>query len=255
MKKHRFNWRPSPTDHPIVSRCSAVPAIHETLSFVDFRKYSLPVRDQGNLGACSGFATAACREIMSITKAQALDGVAPLSPAYLYAHSRMIEGTFPRDAGATLADEMSVLETRGVCPELLLPYNATATEAPDEADDEAALPFQITMPPTCLGFANMVTAAAVELMLCAARPVVFALPVYESFEDIGADGIMPIPKRGEKLLGGHALLAVGYDRDAQHVIVRNSWGQSWGAAGHCYMPYSIVPTWFEAWAPELLPVP
>ena len=45
---------------------------------------------------------------------------------------------------------------------------------------------------------------------------------------------MPTP--GEKLLGGHAVLAVGYDEAEQRFIVRNSWGTGWGKKGYFTCP-------------------
>jgi C1A family cysteine protease len=38
---------------------------------------------------------------------------------------------------------------------------------------------------------------------------------------------MPMPSKDEKVLGGHAVLAVGYDDAQQQFIVRNSWGPYW----------------------------
>jgi C1A family cysteine protease len=49
---------------------------------------------------------------------------------------------------------------------------------------------------------------------------------------------MPSPK--EKLVGGHAVLAVGYDHPREQFIVRNSWGADWGMQGYCTMPYSYL---------------
>ena len=66
--------------------------------------------------------------------------------------------------------------------------------------------------------------------------------VYESFEspEVAQTGVMPIPQPGEQPLGGHAVLAVGYDDAKQVLIVRNSWGTAWGDGGYFYMPYAIV---------------
>lgn len=74
-----------------------------------------------------------------------------------------------------------------------------------------------------------------------------AIPVYESFYSTGKDGIVPLPKDGERLAGGHAVAIVGWKRiDGKfYWIVANSWGAGWGDDGYCYLPeeYSI----YEAW--------
>ena len=73
-------------------------------------------------------------------------------------------------------------------------------------------------------------------------PFVFGFSVYESFEseEVATRGIMPIPAKNEKLLGGHAVIAVGYDNSKQSFIIRNSWGTKWGIKGYFYMPYSYI---------------
>ena len=74
------------------------------------------------------------------------------------------------------------------------------------------------------------------------NPFIFGFVVYESFEskEVTQHGIMPMPQKGEKVLGGHAVAAVGYDDDKKMVIVRNSWGKKWGKDGYFHMPYEFI---------------
>jgi C1A family cysteine protease len=51
---------------------------------------------------------------------------------------------------------------------------------------------------------------------------------------------VPMPKPKEKQLGGHAVLAVGYDDATERFLVRNSWGPKWALAGYFTMPYAYV---------------
>jgi len=78
--------------------------------------------------------------------------------------------------------------------------------------------------------------------LASGFPFVFGFSVYESFESaaVGKSGIVPMPASSEKQLGGHAVLAVGYDDRDQRFIVRNSWGPKWGMRGYFTMPYAYV---------------
>ena len=73
-------------------------------------------------------------------------------------------------------------------------------------------------------------------------PFVFGFSVYESFmsPEVATTGEVPLPPRGEQLIGGHAVLAVGYDDSIQSFIVRNSWGPKWGLKGYCLMPYGYL---------------
>jgi C1A family cysteine protease len=70
------------------------------------------------------------------------------------------------------------------------------------------------------------------------HPVVFGVFVGKSFMNLGPDGNVKIIKN-EVLEGAHAMLIVGVDGRGNY-IVRNSWGDSWGDKGYCYMPYAYL---------------
>jgi len=57
---------------------------------------------------------------------------------------------------------------------------------------------------------------------------------------VATTGIMPMPKKGEQVLGGHCVAMVGYDDSKQVIICRNSWGADWGMAGYFTMPYAFL---------------
>jgi len=61
-------------------------------------------------------------------------------------------------------------------------------------------------------------------------------------DNVTRTGIVPIPNANEKPIGGHAAMAVGYDDSKECLIVRNSWGTSWGEKGYFYLPYWYVTT-------------
>ena len=73
-------------------------------------------------------------------------------------------------------------------------------------------------------------------------PFVFGFTVYESFEsqEVAQTGIVPMPSPGESVLGGHCVVAVGYDDTQRTFIIRNSWGTGWGEQGYCHMPYEYL---------------
>jgi C1A family cysteine protease len=80
----------------------------------------------------------------------------------------------------------------------------------------------------------------VKRALALGYPVIFGFTVYESFESeaVANTGRVPMPDPSEDLLGGHAVLAIGYT--SEHVIVRNSWGGNWGDGGYFYMPWAYL---------------
>ncbi len=73
-------------------------------------------------------------------------------------------------------------------------------------------------------------------------PFIFGFMAYESFVSlqVAQDGHVPLPQPGEQVLGGHAVLAVGYDDRNEWFLVRNSWGTNWGIKGYFTMPYAYL---------------
>ena len=85
-----------------------------------------------------------------------------------------------------------------------------------------------------------------EMLTCLAEgyPFVFGFSVYESFEsqEVKRSGIADMPKKDEVMVGGHAVMAAGYDQAQKRFLVRNSWGKHWGMAGYFTMPFRYLET-------------
>jgi hypothetical protein len=87
----------------------------------------------------------------------------------------------------------------------------------------------------------------IKTHLAAGLPSMFGFTVYSSIPGGGdGKGEIPYPKPGEKVAGGHAILAVGYN-DTKKIgaskgalLIRNSWGTGWGDAGYGWLPYDYV---------------
>lgn len=83
-----------------------------------------------------------------------------------------------------------------------------------------------------------------QLKACLAEgfPFVFGISVYSSFEsdEVAKTGVVPMPGKFERMVGGHAVCCVGYNDADQRYIVRNSWGTDWGMGGYFTIPYDFV---------------
>ena len=200
---------------------------------VDLRPQDVPIKDQGALGSCTANATLGLFEF--VAQQQGLPA-APMSRLELYYHSRAVEGTVNEDSGCQLRDVFKALGALGVAPEAAWPYDvAKFAVAPPAEVERVAL---LAKPTAYLAVAQ--TLDALRGCLAGGRPFVFGFDVFPAFESaaVAKTGTVPMP-RG-KVLGGHAVKAVGYDDKAKRFLIANSWGPDWGDAGHFTLPYAYV---------------
>lgn len=200
---------------------------------VDLREKLAPVYDQGKLGACTAFAIGkGLREALQRKNGERQE---PLSALFQYYNTRERMGSVGEDSGGTITDGMLAMKEHGIAPETTWPYQiAQFTVKPPAAAFEQAKEFKISSPVEIGGLSEVKTA------LASGTPVAFGFMVYKSFMKIGADGMMPMPGMLDQRLGGHAVLAVGYDDAKKVLIVRNSWSAKWGDKGSFYMPYAFA---------------
>ena len=160
------------------------------------------------------------------------------SRLFVYYNERAIEGTIDEDAGAAIRDGIKTLVKDGVCPESMWVYNESKFAVkPTQDCYDAALNNQVLK---YLSVSN--TVQSVKECLAEGYPVVFGFNVYESFmsREVSETGMAQMPSRNEQQNGGHAIMAVGYDDSKEALIIRNSWGSSWGLNGYFYMPYGYI---------------
>jgi len=201
---------------------------------VDLRPLMPPVYNQGNLGSCTANAIAGALEYQDMVEDK-IKGFTP-SRLFIYYNERVMEGTIGSDAGASIRDGIKSVNKLGVPPETIWTYKVSRfTVKPSTIAYKQALGFK-SLIYTRLDHANL---NLLQQSLATGFPFVFGISVYESF-DSSVNGLIPIPQKSEQLLGGHALLAVGYDNLKKVFIVRNSWGGSWGDKGYCYIPYAYL---------------
>jgi C1A family cysteine protease len=231
----RFGWTPDLPDHRDLRLAHAVPT--GTLpDHVDLRPGCPPVVDQGNLGSCTANAIAAALLFAGMRQNEA---PVPLSRLFIYYNEREMEGTVPNDAGAQIRDGVKSVAEKGACLELAWPY---AVERFTEKPDNVAY-FDAAQRKAIQYLRVEQSEAQIEACLASGFPIIFGFTVHESFEsaDVARTGIVPMPRRRhDAVVGGHAVLMVGYDSVGKTFLVRNSWGDDWGRGGYCIMPYSYL---------------
>ena len=189
-----------------------------------------PVFDQGSLGACTSHAITAA--VIAESKDKTL-----LSRLFLYWNERLAMGQqYVRvDIGAIIRDGLKSVVKDGSIPENAWPYDIeTFANPPDPAMYDLAKKDLVTK-----YYYVPQDSMSIKCALLEGYPIVFGISVYESFEQV-TDGNIPMPKPDEKLLGGHAILLVGFDNHTQRFKFRNSWGSGWGQGGYGFLPYDYV---------------
>lgn len=82
---------------------------------------------------------------------------------------------------------------------------------------------------------------SIESLLAAGQAVVLGISLWEQFfTDHG--GELQTPSSDQLIPGGHAVVAVGFDADEGWLLIRNSWGESWGEDGHARLPIDSLET-------------
>jgi C1A family cysteine protease len=203
---------------------------------VDLRAQFPPPYDQGALGSCTANAIAGALQFLEGKEGAA----APIMPSrlFIYYNERVLEGSAASDSGAQIRDGIKTVARDGFCPEAEWPYDIAAF-----ATKPSARCYGDALKERVSQYLRL-TPATVPLLTCLASgyPFVFGFSVYESFETaaVATTGVVQLPHPHERLVGGHAVVAVGYDQPGGRFIVRNSWGSGWGQAGYFTMPFQYL---------------
>ncbi len=239
QKIRRYGWIPDLPDQRDHLYAAPLHRLGPLPSQVDLRPQCPPeLYDQGQLGSCTANAIAAAIEFGQLK--QRLENPSTPSRLFIYYNERMLMGDnyVQQDSGAYLRTGIKSVAKQGAPPERLWPYIISqfavrpSSEAYREAIKHKAIAYQ------------RLAQSLVQMKACLASgyPFVFGFTVYEGFESpvVARSGMVSMPSYYERVLGGHAVLAVGYDDAQQRFMVRNSWGRDWGQHGYFTMPYSYL---------------
>jgi C1A family cysteine protease len=201
---------------------------------IDLRPLCPPVLDQGDLATDSASALCSALEMIEIKAGRPN---VRLSRLFLYYNQRDIENTLESDNGAKIASGLRSLAKHGVCTEDSWRYDsAIFATRPSDACYMEALLHRIASSQKLDNLDQM------RSCLADGFPFVFSMTIYESFQNprVEKTGFVTMPSPGEQYFGSMAALAVGYDDSKKILIVRNSFGPSWGQAGYFTLPYDYV---------------
>lgn len=226
-------WVPDLPDHRDFFHAAPPKLLRALPSRVDLRKKSPPIYSQGKLHSCTANAIAAAIQFDKMK--QSHPEIFVPSRLFIYYNERAIERSIHSDSGAQIRNGIKSVAKRGACHERLWPYrerkfrHKPRRKCYTEGAKHPALTY------------HRVRRTLPDLKACLASgyPFIFGFTVYENFHSkrVMRTGRASMPARHEKVHGGHAVLAVGYEDAQRRFIVRNSWGSKWGMRGYFTLPY------------------
>jgi hypothetical protein len=208
-KGRRLDVHPDPLDFRDRMYVPTLVEVPPERPLTDYQKHDVPILDQGQEGACTGFglATVVNYLLRSFKQADYRDRT-PVSPRMLYEMARRYDEWPGEDyEGSSARGAMKGWHKHGVCSGEAWPY-----KVPPPKNDVLTAERSESARQHLLGAyfrVNHRDLVAMHSAICEAGVLYATAQVHSGWDKVKADGIIP---RENKIDGGHAFAIVAYDR-------------------------------------------
>lgn len=235
--KRILNWKKAPEDSRDFKSLRHLAApVNLPDEFELDRK--IPVQDQKSIGSCTAHSSTLCFRYEVAQLKNNFD----FEPSRLfqYYNTRKLQGWETSDSGGYIRDSFKAMNKWGLCKEASWPYKDTLQASVKEPSTEC---YEDGLKNVTVKYASIPQSETlIKQTLVSGAAISFGFNVYQSFYGSWSEttGMMPIPKRGEELLGGHAVAIIGFSNSKKAFLIQNSWSEDWGKNGRFWMPYSFL---------------
>ena len=200
------------------------------IPLADYLAWGIPVLDQGEEGACTGFGLATVAHFL-LQRRKVVPDKAPVSARMLYEMARRYD-EWPGEnySGSSARGAMKGWQKHGVCSEQEWKYEHAAP-LPGGLTD-ARTSDALRRPLGAYLRVNHKDLVAMHSALAEVGILFATGTVHEGWDQVDAKGNIAWP---QPLSGGHAFAIVAYDSEG--FWIQNSWSDKWGRAGFGRISY------------------
>lgn len=240
-KQKICNLQESPRSTRDLQLCNLLTSPKTLPKKVSLKKYCDKVLNQGDAGLCHSYAGAYFKGIQeTMETSRKMD----MSPIALAKEVKKID-SFKGQEGSDILSVFKAIYNHGTVKDSDYPYSyeAGSLQFKELENDDKVPHYKIA------NYARCNNVEDIKYALSLNKPVVVGIIAFENFYDIWESEFCPMPKG--KSIGGHAMVAIGYDDDLEHeypdgtkckgfLHLLNSWGEDCGDGGYIYIPYDYL---------------
>lgn len=223
---------------------------------ISIKQYFKDISNQYNVGSCVANATCDACESQVVLKNNINPSQVPdLSRLFVYYNARNLDTppSVNTDGGSKIRFAFDSIRRYGVCKETTWTYDTNKVNT-----QPSFLAYKESLQNKITAFYRIDTCGdekfqQIKNALAQNHPIVFGISITDSFRRVNSDAVIRIPSNAsDPYIGSHALCITGWSASREAFEVRNSWSDSWGNKGYCYMHKDyIVGLSNDLWVPSI----